>query len=375
MNRSMIRTLAAAVVLGGLAAALAGCSPHSKQPQAPRVVSGLAVATAGLDQTPDGATAVGTVHARESASLAAQVPGRVTAVLVHEGDAVRAGQVLVRLDGAVARADAGRAHAGVAASEHEVAVAQSQSALASSTLVRYQVLREKKSISPQEFDEVDRRAQSASAQLEAARAQLDAARSAATAASASAGYSTITAPFAGVVTGRLVDPGAMAMPGTPLVDVDRGGPLEIDVTVDESKLRDVKLGAQIAVEIPSLAAPRVQGRVEQIVPAADSASHTFLVKIGLPSTSDLRAGMYGTATMGGGGRTALMIPLAAVVAHGSMNSVWVLDQNGIASLRYVTLGSARGDRVEILSGLSSGERVVLAPGDRELGGARIEVRP
>lgn len=375
MNRSMIRTLAAEVALGGLVCALAGCSPHSNQPQAQRVVSGLAVATAGLDQTPDGATAVGTVHARESASLAAQVPGRVTAVLVREGDAVRAGQVLVRLDGAVARADAERAHAGVAAGEHEVAVAQSQSALASSTLVRYQALREKKSISAQEFDEVDRRAQSASAQLEAERARLDAARSAAAAARSSAGYSTITAPFAGVVTGRRVDPGAMAMPGTPLVDVDRGGPLEIDVTVDESKLRDVKLGAQVEVEIPSLAAPRVQGRVEQIVPVADAASHTFLIKIGLPRTPDLRAGMYGTATLCGGSRTALMIPLSAVVAHGSMNSVWVLDQNGIASLRYVTLGSAHGDRVEILSGLSGGERVVLAPGDRELGGVRIEVRP
>lgn len=374
MKTVRLQFLSVAVACG-LVASLAGCKHESGQTSAAPVVTGLQVAHATAESAADGAAAVGTVHARESASLAAQTMGRVTAVLVREGDAVRAGQVLVRLDGAVSKAELDRAHAGVAASEQQVAVAQAQAALASSTLARYKILRDQKSVSPQEFDEVDRRSQAASAQLAAARAQLEGARAGVSAARTTAGYSAITAPFAGVVTGRHVDSGAMALPGTPLVDVDRAGQLRLEVTVDESRLSAVKVGAAIAVEIPALATHSVQGRVAEIVPAADAASHSFLVKIDLPADKQLRAGMYGTATIGTSSRTAVVIPQAAVVAHGSLRSVWALDQNGIASLRYVTLGAAHGDKVEVLSGLSTGETVVLSPEDRELGGAHVEVRP
>jgi RND family efflux transporter MFP subunit len=364
-----------AVLACGLVGSLAGCKHEPAQTAAAPVVTGLRVARAMAAQAADGAAAVGTVRARESASVAAQTMGRVTAVLVRAGDTVRAGQVLVQLDGAVSKAELDRARAGVAASEHELAAAQSQAALASSTLERYKILRDQRSVSPQEFDEVDRRAQAATAQLEAARAQAAGARASVSAAKTTAGYSVITAPFAGVVTGRHVDPGAMAMPGTPLVDVDRAGQLRLEITVDESRLSAVKLGAAIAVAIPALGAKAVQGRVAEMAPAADAASHSFLVKIDLPADKQLRAGMYGTAAIGATSRTAVVIPAAAVVAHGSLRSVWAVDQNGVASLRYVTLGAARGDMVEVLSGLSAGEAVVLAPGDRELGGARVEVRP
>jgi len=364
-----------AVLACGLVGSLAGCKHDATQTAATPEVTGLQVARATAEQAADGAAAVGTVRARESAIMAAQTMGRVTAVLVREGDMVRAGQVLVRLDGAVSKAELDRAHAGVAVSEHELAAAQSQAALASSTLARYKILRDEKSVSPQEFDEVDRRAQAATAQLEAARAQAEGARAGVSAAKTTVGYSAITAPFAGVVTGRHVDPGAMAMPGTPLVDVDRAGQLRLEVTVDESRLSAVKLGAAIAVEIPALGPKAMQGRVAEMVPAADAASHSFLVKIDLPVDKQLRAGMYGTAAISAASRMAVVIPQAAVVAHGSLRSVWAVDQNGVASLRYVTLGAAHGDKVEVLSGLSAGEAVVLAPGDRELGGARVEVRP
>jgi multidrug efflux pump subunit AcrA (membrane-fusion protein) len=82
--------------------------------------------------------------------------------------------------------------------------------------------------------------------------------------------------------------------------------------------------------------------------------------------------MYGTAAIATGTRNALLLPVGAVVAHGSLNSVWVVDENQIASLRYVTLGASRGDSVEVLSGIGAGETVVLSPADRELGGVRVQ---
>lgn len=367
--------ISSTILACGLIWPLAGCSPDSRPANTVRVVTGLAAAQATLEPEPDAVAAVGTVRAHESASLAAQTMGRVTAVLVHEGDTVRAGQVLVRMDGAASQAELDRARAGVAMSEHEVEAVQSQAALAASTLARYKLLRDEKSVSPQEFDEVDRRAEAAASQLKAARSQLEGARAAVNAAKATAGYAAIIAPFAGVVTGRHVDPGAMAVPGAALVDVDRAGALQLEVSVDESRVSAVKMGTPITVEIPSIAVGHVEGHVAQIVPAADAASHSFVVKIDLPVEKDLRAGMYGVATIVTGSHMTVMIPQSAVVAHGSLHSVWALGQSGVASLRYVALGAMRGNKVEVLSGINQGEQVVLEPGDRELGGVRVEVRP
>jgi multidrug efflux pump subunit AcrA (membrane-fusion protein) len=130
----------------------------------------------------------------------------------------------------------------------------------------------------------------------------------------------------------------------------------------------------VGVKIASLSPQLLQGRVAEIDPAADPSSHSFLVKINLPAAPGLRSGMYGTAKVAHGRRSALLVPQMAVVTHGSLHSLWVLDANHIASLRYVTLGAAQDGEVEVLSGLSPGEQVVLSASDRELGGSRIEVQ-
>ena len=117
------------------------------------------------------------------------------------------------------------------------------------------------------------------------------------------------------------------------------------------------------------------GTVAEIVPAADPSSHSFLVKIDLPSSNQTRAGMYGTAEFANGSRQAILIPRSAVVARGSLNCVYVLDGQGIAQLRSITLGAAaRQSRRGTVRRLRR-EKLVDAPGDRELAGKRIEVQP
>lgn len=354
---------------------LAACSPKPSEPPRPPVVSGLAISRAAWGQAPAGASAVGTLSAKESAVLSAQITARVLSVPVHEGDSVRAGQVLIRLDDTAARSEVARAQAAIAASQHQVEVAQTQSALAASTLARYRILRDKKSVSPQEFDEVERRAQAGLAQLQAAQSELAAARATAAGAGAAAGYSILAAPFAGIIVARHVDPGALATPGSPLLEIDRSGALQLCVSLDESLLRELQPGSAIEARVPAASPQPLKGRIAEILPAADPASRSFLVKIDLPASSALRAGMYGTASIGSSNRSALMIPQSAVVSHGSLESVWVVDNHQVASLRYVSLGARFDQSIEVLSGLSAGELVVLSPGDRELGGSRIEVRP
>jgi RND family efflux transporter MFP subunit len=305
--------------------------------------------------------------------------GRIQQVLVHEGDSVRAGQTLVVLDDAAPRSKVEQAQAGVKAAQNVQAAAQTNAALAASTLNRYKQLESEKSVSPQEMDEVSRRAEGAAASVDAMRAQTDAARAQENGARTMMSYTRLVAPFAGVVTARLADPGTMAAPGVPLLQVDRAGVLQLDANVDESAIGAIHKGMRVQVAVDGGASTtgvrtNLAGAVAEIVPVADPSSHSFLVKIDLPSSSQIRAGMYGTAEFANGARQAILIPSSAVVARGSLNCVYVLDDQGIAQLRYITLGAAQGNLVEVLSGVTSGEKLVDSPSDRNLAGKRIEVQ-
>jgi RND family efflux transporter MFP subunit len=167
----------------------------------------------------------------------------------------------------------------------------------------------------------------------------------------------------------------MATPGSPLLTIEKTGSMRLEVPVDESLLSGVRLGAGISVVIDTLAASPVLGKIAQIVPTADPASRSFLVKIDLPSAKGLHSGMFGHAMLQRGTADVLMIPRSAIVVHGSMRTVFVIDQNRIASVRYVSTGNFHGSEVEVLSGLSAGESVVDSPGERELGGKRVEAQP
>ncbi len=360
------------------AALIAGChggesasTPATTQTVEARVVESR------QQQVALGLSSTGTVHARESAVVSAQVMGRIQQVLVHEGDSVRAGQTLVVLDDAALRASVDQAQAGVKAAQNAQAAAQTNAALASSTLDRYKQLESEKSVSPQEMDEVSRRAEAAAANLEAVRAQTDAARAQETGARTMMSYTRLVAPFAGVVTARMADPGTMAAPGVPLLQIDQAGALQLQASVDESAIGAIHKGMKVPVAIDggtstSGAGVNLTGTVAEIVPAADPSSHSFLVKIDLPSSTQMRAGMYGTAMFANGTKQAILIPRSAVVSRGSLSCAYVLDSQGIAQLRYLTLGGQQGDLVEVLSGVSTGEKLVDAPADRDIAGKRIE---
>ena len=359
------------VMIAGCHGGESAATPGAVQTMQARVVESQE------QQAPVSLRATGSVHARETAVVSAQVMGRIQQVMVREGDSVRAGQTLVVLDDAALRSQVEQAQAGVKAAQNAQAAAQTNAALAASTLGRYKQLESEKSVSPQEMDEVSRRAEGAAARVDAMRAQTDAAQAQESGARTIMSYTRLAAPFAGVVTSRMADPGTMAAPGVPLLQVDQAGALQLDATVDESAIGAIHKGMKVQVAVDggastSAAGTNLVGTVAEIVPGADPSSHAFLVKIDLPSSIQTRAGMYGTADFANGTRQAVVIPRSAVVSRGSLNCVYVLDGQGIAQLRYITLGAAQGNLVEVLSGVSSGEKLVDSPSDRELAGKRIE---
>jgi RND family efflux transporter MFP subunit len=371
-NSILSRLVPLAVVLAG---GLSGCSSERPAtPPAPETVRHVSVLSVQRADVPNLLEAVGTVRAAQTSQLASQMIGNIVEIRAHEGDRVQRGQVLAVIDGAQPRAAVDRAMAAESAAEQEVVASDSGLTLAQSTLNRYQNLYDKKSVSPQEFDEVKARHQAALAHRDMARAGQAQAKAALAQANTSLSYTRVLAPFDGVVTEKKADPGTLASPGIPIFTIEDLGHYRLEATVNENDLQYVRMGEQVPVVVDALENAEMRGKVIQIVPAADPGSRSFLVKIELPADTRLRSGLFGRAQFSRGNRSSLLIPQTTVVERGQLQGVYVLDLNRIANLRYVTLGKTTGAEVEVLAGLQEGERLVAKPGDLDLNGKRIEAQ-
>lgn len=367
---------------------LSGCGGGENHTKAasPALAVTVQGATVSSQEWPDTYEATGTVRAPTAAVISSKVMAYVRQVGVQVGDRIKEGQELVTLDAqdldaSVRRAEAAEAEVRSAIPEADNGVAGAKAILdlGQSTFKRIQELASKKSISNQEFDEASARLKGAQAGYDMARAkrsQLDSklaqVEQEIRAAKIMRDYTRIAAPFPGVVTARSVEPGSLAAPGAPLLTIEREGAYRLEASVDESKLPFVKAGQSAEVALEALDR-RLAARVSEIVPAVDAASRAYTVKIDLPGIANVRSGMFGRAWFPMGAHKAITIPSAAVVERGQLQSVYVID-NGVARNRLITTGKRRPDAMEVLSGLSEGEKVVSPIPPALADGARVEVR-
>lgn len=358
-------------------------SPKAAKPAAIPV----SVAAVSLQNWPDLYEATGTVGARTTTTIASKVMGYVQQVSVQVGDRVREGQPLVTLDARdleanLRRAEAGRAEAVSTLPEVEngILAAKANYELAQATFRRIDDLASKKSVSSQEFDESSARLKAAQAGYEMAQAKREQLQSKIAqaeqeqrAARIVRDYAAITAPFAGVVTAKSVDPGSLAVPGAPLLTIEREGAYRLEAQIDESRLATVRAGQNVKVTLDALGRS-FDARVSEIVPSIDAASRAYTVKIDLPAAPQIRSGIFGKAVFSLGSRQALAIPAEALQENGQLQTVFVVS-NGEAHTRLITAGRRFQDSVEVLSGLNAGESVVLSPRPALADGACVEVRP
>lgn len=370
------------------AAILSGCGGSESRPKAVAAAATISVetATVSVHDWPDQYEATGTVRARTASVLSSKVMAYVREVLAQAGDHVRAGQELIRLDAQDLDANLRRAQAaesevrsGFAEADNGVAGAKAGLDLAQSTFKRMEELNSRKSISAQEFDEASARLKQAQAgydMAQAKRKQLDSRLAGVEqeirAATITRDYARIAAPFAGVVTARSVEPGNLAAPGAPLLTVEQEGAHRLEASVDESRMPFVKTGQTVDVQLEALDR-RLTARVGEIVPAVDAGSRSYIVKIDLPAMANLRSGMFGRAWFPMGARKVMTVPASALVTRGQLQSVFAIE-DGVARNRLVTTGDRQPDSVEILSGLSEGEKVVNPIVAGVVDGGRVEVR-
>ncbi|HXE89495.1 MAG TPA: efflux RND transporter periplasmic adaptor subunit [Terriglobales bacterium] len=358
-----------------LAFVLSGCSEKKAEPAAAaETVRGVRVVAVTAEPAPDFAEVTGTVRAAQTAIVSSETMGILRHVAAREGERVRRGQVLALIDDSAPQAALHRAQAGVRAAEQQAAAAEADYNLASATLRRYQDLREKKSVSPQEFDEIQARHDAAAAQREMAQAGRVQAQAELAQAQTAFGHTRVRAPFDGLVAEKRADPGTLATPGMPLFVVEDTSSFRAEAPADEQDLQYLAIGKSVPVFVEALGM-EFTGRIAQVLPAADPASRSFLVKVQLPQDARLRSGLFARVRYARGERPMLRVPRSAVLERGQVRAVFLLDPDGIARLQFVTLGREQGERVEVLSGLKADDRIVADPGSRDLAGKRVEVAP
>lgn len=302
----------------------------------------------------DRASFDGVIEAVRQTSLSAQVPGSIVALNVKAGDVVKAGQEIARID---ARAAAQNATASAA----QVDAAKAQLNVASKDLERQKQLFQKNYISQSALDRTQAQAQAAQAQVNALQAQTDAAQT-------QTRYFVLKAPYSGVVDEVMVALGDMAMPGRPLVAMHDPSALRITVAVPQTALPDASAAQNVQFEVPGLAGaqtPQPAQSVQQL-PLVDAATHTAQLRLILPSTLKGAApGMFARVWLPSASKESaterFYVPRTTLVRRAEMTGVYVLDDKGRALLRQVRLGATQGDRVEVLSGVQKGDKLVADP--------------
>lgn len=308
----------------------------------------------------------GVVEAVRQSVIAAQVSGAVVQLDVKVGDRVTAGQVLLRLD---ARAPDQDAHA----SDAQLRAARALLDAAGKDVERQKQLFQKKYISQAALERAESEFKAAQAQVDAHQAQSGAART-------HSSLHVVRAPFSGVVAEVPVSLGEMAMPGRPLLTVYDPSAMRVTVAVPQTMSAQMAVGQQPRIELPGLEAAHrwVAPTRVQLLPTVDPGTHTVQLRAELPAgLAGVAPGLFArlwlpmppTAT---GGAAVVSVSTGAIVRRAEVTGLYVLDPAGKPVLRQVRLGRTDGDKVEVLSGLMPGERVVSDPqaAARIVGGRR-----
>ncbi len=318
--------------------------PEIAQPERPGIAGETLVAAVG--DVPRVVEATGVVVSAREVVLASKVLAAVKALNAREGAVVAAGDVLVVLDDRELAADLERAEA--------------ERRNARSRLERLQSVAKEGLVAPQTLEDAERSLRVAEAARDAAAALL--------------ASTAISAPFNGVVTDRWVEAGDMATPGKPLLKVEDTRELRLEVTVAGDEASGITVRQPVELVIDALGPAPLSGTVAVVVPRAEAATQSVLVKVDVPRTPGLKSGLYGRARFTVGRDNVLTVPFSAVSSIGALDRVFVVDADNVVHARLVRLGRSYGDRVEVRAGLEAGERVLI-DGARGVDGARWSGSP
>ena len=364
-GRIVLFAIVALVVLGAAVWFL-------RSPRAVTVQTTTATVTGGTAVSDAGISANGYVVARTKASVSAKIAGRMEYLGVTEGTRVKKGQVIARIESGIYGAQ-------VEAAQAQIGEARAQLAQAERDLQRAQALRTQDLISPVELENVATRVEVLKAGINTARAQKRIA-------DATLENTLVRAPFDGTILRKDAEVGEIVSPAsagggltrTAIVTMADLGTLEVEVDVNEAYIAQIRNGDEARITLDAYADTSFAGSVRQVVPTADRQKATVLVKVAILDRDprilpEMGAKVVFTAEAGAAAPAApvrITVPIAAVVRDAQGARVWTIEKER-ARARTVELGRETGDSIEIRSGLSGGESLVLAPPSNLEEGARV----
>lgn len=309
--------------------------------------AGLATDTIHEVIKPVSEEAVGTLRAANRTVISSRLMATVAEILVVAGQEVKAGDVLIRLDAAEYDRRLEQAQQLLSAARSTVEFSETE-------FQRAQRLLPQNAISQAEFDAISNRLLVAKAEM--LRAQQMVAES-----EVMLSYRVITAPKSGRIVDRFVELGDLVQPGSPLISLYDAASLRLEAPISEQLATRLQVGQRLSARIDAVNRD-VTATIREIVPQADAASRSFLVKAAIDPAPDLFEGMFGRLRIDGGERRHLCLNTAALIRIGQLDYVDVLLPNGQIERRLVRVGTlGMPGRVEVLSGVQVGETVILQP--------------
>jgi RND family efflux transporter MFP subunit len=356
--RTARKILAFTVVLGAtLTLSACGGSEESTTLADDGSAVPVQVAEAEAQSMPQRFRYTGTVQGVRRVPLSTKLMGRVARLTVDEGDRVRQGETLVRIDSNNVQAQKRQVQA-------QLREARANLQNVETNFERIQALHERESATQKEFDDMKTRYESAQAQVEAMENRLAEIND-------MLSYAAVTAPIDGYVVEKRIEEGALAAPGHPLLVVETIDALKVVAQVPEYEVNRFAEGDTVAVEIGALDRT-LRGQVTEINPSGSPSSRLFRVQVVLmDELSGIKSGMYAQVLLQKGETPTTTVPESSLVQRGQLTGLYTVSDDDRAVLRWVRLGSHYDGRVEILSGLRAGERYIARADGRLQDGQKV----
>lgn len=342
---------------------LYSCSSSSKQGDKDQAVVKVEIYSP-AQSTNEGFYLSGEVTAKQTANISTRMMGYVNKIYVKPGDKVSAGQLLVSTS-------SDEIHAKKAQVQAMITEAEAASKNAQRDYERFKTLRGQNSVSDKELENVALQNTSMNAKVQMARQQMNEVN-------AILAYTNIRAPFSGVITQKMMDEGSMANPGMPILTIEQNGELQVTASIPENYIQYVKVGDVAKIDMKSLAIT-IDGKVSEISPSAFRTGGQYSMKLAIDTKDkeNIRSGMYANILIpnktGDNVASKIMLDKNSIVYRDQLTGVYVIDDQNQANLRWIRLGKAIGNQVEVLSGLNQNDKIVSKTEGKLYNGVKVSV--
>lgn len=348
---------------------LAACSSKDKKDPVANADTAIVVTVSTPSgDVQQGINVSGQIEASQTANISTRVMGYITMLKVKVGDHVNKGQLLATISNQDMLAKRGQTDAMIAEAQAAVSSAQKD-------YDRFTALYKQQSATAKELDNV-------TLQYNAARARMEGARQMRNEVNAQLGYTSLTAPFSGIVTQKLADAGSMASPGMPILTIEQSGSYQVSAAVPENSINQIKQGTEAIVTIKALD-KTIKGTVTQINQSSQYTGGQYIIKVSIPDNEKkgLYAGMYANvaievkevAAVKTAGNS-VMVPVSSIEHKDQLTGLYTISSNNTALLRWVRLGKTYGNQVEVLSGLEKNETFVLTADGKLYNGVPVSIK-